>query len=82
MASRPPEGPLEATPPTDQERARYVAINIVRLTGVAMVLLALLILGGTIDLPRVIGWIFLPMGLVDVFVLPLAMARKWRTPRP
>jgi len=80
MASRPPE--TTPTPPTDQERTRFFMLNAVRLMGVAMVIVGLLILRGAIDLPEVVGWSFVPLGLIDVFVIPKVLARKWRTPRP
>ena len=79
MASRPPETP-RATPPTDRERARFAAINAVRLSGVALVLTGVLVLRGVIDLPEAVGWVFLPVGLVEVFVVPRLLARRWRTP--
>jgi hypothetical protein len=77
MASRPPE----ATPPTDQERARFFILNAVRLTGVGLVLVGILVLRGAIDLPEVVGWTFVPVGLIDIFIIPLVLARKWRTPQ-
>ncbi len=80
MASRPPDDRIRATPPTDRERARFMALNAVRLGGVALVVIALLIVNRAIDLPVVVGWVFLGVGLIDVFVIPQLLARKWRTP--
>ena len=77
MASRPPE----ATPPTDQERARFFMLNAVRLTGVGLVLAGILVVSGAIGLPEAVGWVFVPFGLIDIFVIPLFLARKWRTPQ-
>lgn len=77
MASRPPEH----VPPTPQERSRFFVLNAVRLSGVALILVGILIVNGAIDLPRVVGYVFIPVGLIDVFVMPLILARKWRTPR-
>ena len=78
MASRPPE--FTPPPSEDQARGRFVIINVARLSGVIMVLLGLLILEGGLDVPEVVGWVFLPIGLFEVFVLPLILARRWRTP--
>ncbi|MFA9201035.1 MAG: hypothetical protein ACEQR8_07595 [Cypionkella sp.] len=78
MASRPPE----IVPPTDRERARFIALNAVRIGGVALVLLGILIESGRIELPRAVGWAFLAVGLVDVFLVPRLLARRWRTPAP
>ena len=77
MASRPPEH----TPPTaDPARARFFVLNAVRVTGVALVAIGILVLRGVIDLPELIGWVLIPVGLLEVFVMPLVLARKWRTP--
>lgn len=77
MASRPPEhNPrLEGT-----ARARFFIMNAVRLTGVALVIVGLLVIEGRIELPEVVGWVFLPVGLIEIFVVPTILARKWRTP--
>lgn len=66
----------------DQARARFLVIQIMRLSGVAMVIAALLILNGVLPLPRIVAWVFLPIGLVDVFIVPQILARKWRSPLP
>jgi len=52
----------------------------VRLSGVALVVIGLLVLNGRIDWPEVVGWVFVPVGLIDVFVMPQVLARRWRTP--
>lgn len=76
MASRPPE----IVPPTPQERARFLIISTVRLSGVVFALLGLLIESGRIDLPRAIGWMLIAAGLAEVFLVPRLLARRWRTP--
>ena len=70
---------------TDADRkakGRYMVISAVRLSGVAFVVLALLILGDSMDLPRPVGWVLLVVGLVDALIAPQLLARAWRTPRP
>jgi len=78
MASRPPE--FTPTPPTDQERARFLIMNVARLSGVVMILVGILILQGVLDVPEVVGWVFIPVGMFEFFVMPTILARKWRTP--
>jgi hypothetical protein len=75
MASRPPEH----VPPTAQERNRFFAINVVRLSGAALILIGILIVNGAIDLPEAVGYVFIPLGLIEVFVMPLVLARRWRS---
>jgi hypothetical protein len=79
MASRPPE--FTPTPPTAQERNRFFVLNAMRLSGVAFVLFGILVLNGKVGLAPGAGWVFLVVGLLDVFVVPQVLARKWRTPK-
>lgn len=64
----------------DKARGRFIAINAIRLSGAVLVILGLLIHEGALALPPVLGWIFLALGLIDVFVIPQVLARRWRTP--
>lgn len=80
MASRPPEEGLTATPPTALESQRFFMINALRLSGVAFVIAGILIINGVIDLAAGAGYVLLAVGLLDIFVVPQFLARKWRTP--
>lgn len=70
------------TPPEkDPAQARYFAIQLVRLGGIALVVIGLLIanqaiLAGT---PEWLGMLVAGFGLVDTFFLPVLLARKWRS---
>lgn len=65
----------------DRARARFIAIQALRWTGVAMVLIGLLAMNDRIDLPRAAGYILVAVGLFDVLIMPTVLARRWRTPR-
>ena len=62
-------------------RNRWLVIQAVRTGGVVMVLVGILGLRGVIEYPAVAGYILLVVGLLDVFAVPLFLARKWRSPR-
>ena len=64
----------------DVARGRWMAINAVRVAGVAMVLIGILGLQGIFELPDVAGYLLVGIGLFDIFAVPLIMARKWRSP--
>ncbi|MCP5396258.1 MAG: hypothetical protein H6918_05940 [Sphingomonadaceae bacterium] len=68
--------------PTPEElaKARFFTLGLVRLAGVAIVVLGMLVLQGTLDWPDPAGWVLLAVGLVDFFAMPLVLARRWRTP--
>ena len=59
-------------------RARFIAITIVRFVGVGLVMLGFAIIGGVIDLPRIVGVVFVLVGVADVFVMPLVLVRRWK----
>ena len=65
----------------DVARNRWLVIGVVRLAGVAMVLVGLLIVRQVIPAPAFAGYAILAVGLADVFLAPLLLARKWRSPR-
>ena len=66
----------------DQARSRFIVISAVRISGVAFVVIALLILGDSLALPRPLAWVLLAVGLVDALIAPQLLARTWRSPRP
>lgn len=86
MASRPPDNPAPQQPgPSDAEaRNRWAIITAMRLMGFALAVLGLLMSQGAVDIAgdvnRLLGYLFVAIGLVDGFVAPQMLARKWRTP--
>ena len=61
-------------------RNRLVILNLVRLAGLAMVLIGLAIHYGRIGGPEWVAYLFVAMGLVDFFFMPNIVSRDWRTP--
>ena len=70
-----PEGP-------DPAKGRYVVMQMLRLSGVAMVLISLLAINRKIELPELAGYVLLVVGLLDVFLMPALLAKRWKTPHP
>ena len=75
MASRPPDQPDEVA------RNRWMVINAVRLAGVAMVIVGILGVRGVFEDPALAGYVLIAVGLVDVFWVPIMLARKWSSPK-
>lgn len=67
---------------SDPAARRFFQINFTRLLGVAFVIFGMLVATGRVlpQWPHWVGYLLIANGLVDVFVLPVVMARKWRTP--
>lgn len=64
----------------DPARARFFAVQAVRLSGLVLVLLAVAILARKIDLPETAGYVLLVIGALDALIMPRVLARRWRTP--
>lgn len=65
----------------DPARARFFIIQAVRMSGVAAVVLGMLIAAQRVDAPSALGYGLLAAGLAGVFVIPTVLVRRWRTPR-
>ena len=63
----------------DPAKARFLTFQAVRLSGVALAVLGALVLGQILPLPEFVGYIFLALGAVDVFILPIFLAKRWRS---
>ncbi|WP_369025851.1 hypothetical protein [Qipengyuania sp. RANM35] len=51
----------------------------IRISGVILAVLGAMILAQIVDLPAIVGYIFLFIGALDVFIMPLLLARKWKS---
>jgi hypothetical protein len=69
----------------DPARGRFIVMQLVRLSGVVLVLFGVLLQAGRIealrDVPVAAAYVLIVIGLVEVFALPLILARHWRTPK-
>lgn len=65
----------------DPAKARFATIQLVRLFGVACVIAGMAIGANNLAAPLWLGYLLIANGLVDVFVIPKILARKWRSPR-
>jgi hypothetical protein len=66
----------------DPARSRFFVIQLLRLSGVAFVLVGLAILNGVIELPEIAGYVILGIGLIDTLIAPILLSRAWKTPLP
>lgn len=67
--------------PEEEAKAkqRFIVINAVRMSGVLLILLGIAIAHGVIGLPAMAGYVFAGLGMIEVFVIPQVLARKWRS---
>lgn len=58
-------------------RTGFIIINLVRFSGIALVMLGFAIVRGVIYLPYPVGVVFAVAGFLEVFFLPRFIARRW-----
>jgi predicted DNA-binding transcriptional regulator len=63
----------------DIARNRWLAIQAVRVAGVAMLVVGILVAERGLLEPRWVGYVLMAVGLIDLFLMPLLLARKWRS---
>ena len=76
------EPELPSKPSSDPAMARFYFIAAHRLVGAALVVLGMLAMQGALDWGKGMGKVLAITGLVVFFVVPLFLARAWRTPKP
>ncbi len=66
----------------DSAKSRFIVLQVVRLTGIVLGIFGLAILAGKIELPRIAGAMLVIVGVIDAFVAPAILARRWKKPNP
>ena len=66
----------------NQARNRFLAISLLRLAGALLVMFGLVIAAGRLpDVSRIVGIVAVLIGALDFALVPLLLARRWRTPK-
>jgi hypothetical protein len=66
----------------DKARNRFLAISLLRLAGALLVMFGLVTAAGRLpDVPRIVGIVAVLVGALDFALVPLLLARRWRTPK-
>jgi hypothetical protein len=63
----------------DPAKKRFFALVLIRWTGVALVLVGMMINAGRIAAPGILGVLLVGFGLFDALVMPVILARRWKT---
>lgn len=71
---------MTTNPNHDPAKAKWMALQAVRWTGLAIFVVGLLIYAGKIDLPEIVGYVLIGVGLLDALFMPPFLARIWKTP--
>ena len=65
---------------SDKARGRFIVLQMLRLSGVALVVFGLAVVNGMLGLPALVGYVLIVAGMVDSFVIPALLARSWKSP--
>lgn len=61
-------------------KKRFMAIQLMRFMGAGLVIFGLLVINGNIDLPRILGFVLVMIGIIDALFMPSILARRWKSP--
>lgn len=65
---------------SDSAKRRFMVIQAMRWTGLALVIVGLLAINGRFPLPREAGYGLALAGLIDALIVPSILARRWKSP--
>lgn len=66
----------------DPARNRFLILQALRLAGIVQVVLGLAITVDKIALPHFAGYLLIANGMVDAFLIPVLLAKRWKSPLP
>lgn len=71
--------PSEPRPSHDPARARFYFIAAHRVVGAVLIALGMLAMQGALDWGEGVGKVLAIVGLIDFFLIPLVLARMWKS---
>ena len=69
--------------PEEETKAqqRFLVLNFIRISGAIMLVLGLAVIGnGLFGLPDAAGYALFAVGIADFILVPLLLAKKWKSP--
>jgi hypothetical protein len=63
----------------EQAKARFLIIQLVRLTGIAMAMFGLAIIAGKAALPVKAGYVLFAIGLFEAMFVPILLTKRWKS---
>lgn len=76
---RPGLVPPEPRPSPDPAKARFYFIAAHRVVGAVLIMLGMLAMQGALDWGESVGKVLAIVGLIEFFIIPLLLARMWRS---
>ena len=66
----------------DPAAPRFAVLSLARLAGALLTAIGLVVSAGRLAVPPAIGWPMVLGGIALFLLVPRALARRWRSPRP
>jgi hypothetical protein len=66
----------------DPAQSRFFILQALRLAGIVQVVLGLAIAVGKLDLPQIAAYLLIANGMIDTFLIPVILAKRWKSPLP
>ena len=63
----------------DPAKARFFAMQGVRLIGIVLAVAGAFIIANRLPLPDILGYLFIALGATNIFIMPLILAKRWRS---
>jgi len=63
----------------DPARSRFIAIQAIRWSGLALVLIGLLAIYRRIDVPIEAGYVLFVVGVLDALIMPTVLTKLWKS---
>ena len=68
------------TPDEDLAGKRFVVLGAVRMAGLGTAIAGLAIIAGKLPLPVEAGYALFAVGVIEAMIVPVLLARKWKSP--
>ncbi|HOB15345.1 MAG TPA: hypothetical protein PK680_09335 [Novosphingobium sp.] len=69
-------------PDENEARKRFLFLSLIRIGGAVFLTLGLMILGGKVRMQQELGLPFALIGLAGFLLVPVWLAKRWKSPRP
>jgi type IV secretory pathway VirB2 component (pilin) len=63
----------------EQAKARFLIVQMVRLTGIALAVFGLAVIAGKTSLPVAAGYVLFVIGLFESMFVPILLTKRWKS---
>lgn len=64
----------------DPAKARFMVLQLLRLSGAVLAIFGLSIMAGRFGLPPLVGAVLFLAGMVELLIVPMILTKRWKSP--